>query len=189
MASWTHETRVYEAAGFKRFYLSDNTSKRCSITLLDTTLLGRSMQMDSEYNNNGGWANPTTLNPYVNSRLYKALPIGWRQLIKKVQIPGNVGNKKSDISTSDCYFAVPSVIEVYPSQNFEPYIYEGTPISFMTTNDSRKCKDPNGTYQYYWTRSPFKDYQTYYIAITADGDLSNYETPNTAYGVRDMFSI
>ena len=28
LASWTHETRTYEVAGFKRFYLSDNTSKR-----------------------------------------------------------------------------------------------------------------------------------------------------------------
>ena len=51
----THETRTYEVAGFKRYYLSDNTSKRCSITLLDTVLLGGKMQMDKDYNNNGGW--------------------------------------------------------------------------------------------------------------------------------------
>ncbi len=58
LASWTHETRTYEVAGFKRYYLSDNTSKRCSITLLDTVLLGGKMQMDKDYNNNGGWRNP-----------------------------------------------------------------------------------------------------------------------------------
>ena len=58
LASWTHETRTYEVAGFKRYYLSDNTSKRCSITLLDTVLLGGKMQMDKDYNNNGGWAKP-----------------------------------------------------------------------------------------------------------------------------------
>ena len=191
LASWTHETRTYEVAGFKRYYLSDNTSKRCSITLLDTVLLGGKMQMDKDYNNNGGWAKPTTLNTYLNSRLYKALPIGWRQLIKKVQIPGSIGGGKTDIATSDCYFAVPSIIEVYPTQNYEPYIYEGTGISFMTTNDSRKCKDQNGVYQMYWTRSPFvyNNYSSYYIAINADGDMSNYETPNTSYSVRDMFSI
>lgn len=191
LASWTHETRTYEVAGFKRYYLSDNTSKRCSITLLDTVLLGGKMQMDKDYNNNGGWAKPTTLNTYLNSRLYKALPIGWRQLIKKVQIPGSIGGGKTDIATSDCYFAVPSIIEVYPTQNYEPYIYEGTGISFMTTNDSRKCKDQNGVYQVYWTRSPFvyNNYSSYYIAINADGDMSNYETPNTSYSVRDMFSI
>lgn len=147
--------------------------------------------MDKDYNNNGGWAKPTTLNTYLNSRLYKALPIGWRQLIKKVQIPGSIGGGKTDIATSDCYFAVPSIIEVYPTQNYEPYIYEGTGISFMTTNDSRKCKDQNGVYQMYWTRSPFvyNNYSSYYIAINADGDMSNYETPNTSYSVRDMFSI
>ena len=145
--------------------------------------------MDSASSNVGGWAKPTSLNTYMNSRLYKALPIGWKQLIKKVQIPGNVGGAKTDVSTSDCYFAVPSVMEIYPSTSVEPYIYEGTGISFMTTNDSRKCKDPSGNYQYYWTRSPFKDYSSYYIAVTADGNLSNYETPNASYYVRDMFSI
>lgn len=189
LVSWTHETRIYEVAGFKRYYLADNASKRCSITLLDTTLLAKSMPMDSTSSNVGGWAKPTSLNTYMNSRLYKALPIGWKQLVKKVKIPGNVGGAKTDVSTSDCYFAVPSVMEIYPSTSVEPYIYEGTGISFMTTNDSRKCKDPSGNYQYYWTRSPFKDYSSYYIAVTADGNLSNYETPNASYYVRDMFSI
>ena len=189
LASWTHETRTYEVAGFKRYYLSDNTSKRCSITLLDTTLLGRSMQMDSASNNIGGWAKPTALNTYLNNRLYKALPIGWRQLVKKVQIPGSVGDRKTDIATSDCYFAVPSRIEVNSSQNFEPYIYEGTGISFITTNESRKCKDQNGDYQQYWTRSPSISYTAYYAVVNNDGDLYDYEMPSNSNYVRDMFSI
>lgn len=189
LVSWTHETRTYEVAGFKRFYLSDGSSKRCALTLIDTETLGRSMQMDSAYENTGGWAKPTALNTYLNTRLYKALPIGWRQLIKKVKVPGNVGNTSNDIVTSDCYFTVPSAIEVYPGMTNEPYIYEGSTISFFTTNDSRKCKNPDGEFVEYWTRTPYKDYRNYYYIVNSDGDMSAYEYPSNSHYVRDMFSI
>ena len=54
LAAWPHETREYEMCGFKQFYLSDNTNKRCAMTFLAKNTLARKMPITSSYYNNGG---------------------------------------------------------------------------------------------------------------------------------------
>lgn len=50
---------------------------------------------------------------------------------------GSAGSKSKEIVTSDCYFFIPSAIEVSSSMIDEPYVYEGQTISYMTGNESR----------------------------------------------------
>ena len=145
--------------------------------------------MDNVQNNSGGWAKPTTLNTYLNNRLYKAMPIGWRQLIQKVRVPGNVGGQSTEIAYANCYFYLPSVIELDSTLTTEPYIYEGSAIDFITTNDTRRRRTPDGTIAAYWTRSPNRDYNGYYNAVNTDGNIYSYYYPTDKNYVLVEFSI
>ena len=190
MAMWTHEKVEFEACGFKHYYLAGSTSKRCSFSMLATHLLENSAIVHDEANNEGGWAE-FTLNARLNSRLAKAIPTEWKTLIKQVQIPSSVGNKSTEISYSDCYIAIPALIEVDPTKATEPYINEGKGISYMTGNASRVRNYPNGEAGIYWLRSPNIDYTSYVWAVQANGNAYGYYTPggSNPYGVLIEISI
>ena len=188
LAAWTHENIPFEMMGFKRFYLSDNSSKRCSLTFLASTLLSRQMALSTLSTNEGGWAE-CTLNKVLNTRMFAAFPIVWQQIIKKVKVASSIGNMSTEISSSDCYLAIPSAYELDPSMTQEPYCYEGTPISWMTTNKSRACAYDGGNNATYWTRSPNVSYSSYGFMVDENGSLYGYFYPYNEGGIRLMFSI
>lgn len=188
LAAWTHDNLIVEVASFKNYYLSDNSNKRCSMTFLQKDTLGQDMMLSSAANNAGGWGS-TSLREYLDSRLVDALPIGWKQLIKKVKVPSSAGNKSKEIVTSDCYFFIPSAIEVSSSMIDEPYVYEGQTISYMTGNDSRVKHNAEGKATKYWLRSPFATYDGYFYAIEETGELYGFHYPSEQLGVTVMFSI
>lgn len=188
LAAWTHNDLIVEVASFKNYYLSDNSNKRCSMTFLQKDTLGQDMMLSSAANNAGGWGS-TSLREYLDSRLVDALPIGWKQLIKKVKVPSSAGNKSKEIVTSDCYFFIPSAIEVSSSMIDEPYVYEGQTISYMTGNDSRIKHNAEGKATKYWLRSPFATYDGYFYAIEETGELYGFHYPSEQLGVTVMFSI
>ena len=186
---WTHEKVTLEVCGFKRHYLSDNPSKRCSFSVLATHLLERSRNMNNLDSNAGGWAE-TSLNTFLNTRLYNAIPEDWKPLIKRVQISSSIGNKSTELSTSDCYITIPALIEVDPFMNTDPYQYEGSAISYMTTNDARKRAYDGGNYDVYWTRSPNINYSNYFYGVQADGSTYGYFNPQyQQYGILIELSI
>mgnify|MGYP000882482666 CR=1 FL=1 len=188
LAAWTHDDLVVEVASFKNFYLSDNSNKRCSITFLQKDTLGQNMPLNSSSSNAGGWAN-TSLREYLDSRLVDALPIGWKQLVKQVKVPSSAGGKSKEIVTSDCYFFIPSAIEVSSSMIDEPYIYEGQTISYLTGNESRIKHNADGEPTKYWLRSPFVNYDGYFYAVEETGELYGFHYPSESLGVTVEFSI
>ena len=188
IAMWTHEKLEVEMCGFKRYYLSDGTQKRTAMTFLAKNLLSVDKALGTTSSNAGGWAN-TKLNRFLNTRLYNAVPIAYKQLIKQARINSSVGEQSMDISTSDCYIHIPSVYELDPSMTTEPYIYEGTPIPYFTTNESRICTYDGGNSHSYWLRSPNIAYSTYFYRVEDTGILSGYYYSYNEDGVRIMFSI
>lgn len=187
LAAWTHEEFEFEACGFKRYYLS-NSSKRSSLTFLQKTTLGKKMALSQASSNENGWGG-TTVRTYLDSRIVKALPIGWQQLIKQVKVPSSAGGTSTDIVTADSYFFIPSAIEVDPTMTTEPYVNEGDSISFMTTNESRACTDLDGNKTNYWTRSPFISYRNYFYSVSETGNLYGYLFPGDQAGIRLMFCV
>ena len=188
LAAWTHEDFTFEACGFKRYYLSDNSNKRCSITFIQAGLLGQKMALNTGSTNTGGWAD-ANIRTFLDGRILNALPIGWQQIIKQVKVGSTIGDKSSEVVTADSYFYLPSVAELFPSQNVEPYIYEGTAISFMTDNTSRICNDENGNLAAYWTRSPNAQYGSYFWSVTVTGEYYGFTPANNEQGIRLMFSV
>ena len=182
LAMWTHESIGLEACGFRKYYLSDNTSKRCSFSLLASHLLGRTKKWNNTNINAGGWAN-SALNKSLNNRLYNAMPTQIKALLKKVIVYSSIGQMSSELSSSDCYITIPALIEVDPTQTSEPYNSEGTSISYLSTNDSRKRAFDGGDYHAYWLRTPNVGYANYIWRVETDGQTQGIINATSNLGV------
>lgn len=182
LAMWTHESITLEACGFRKYYLSDNTSKRCSFSLLASHLLGRTKRWGASNSNAGGWAN-SELNASLNERLYNAMPTQIKQLLKKVIVYSSIGQMSMELSSSNCYITIPALIEVDPTQTSEPYNSEGISISYLSTNDSRKRAFDGGDYNAYWLRTPNAGYSNYIWRVEADGQTQGITNATTSLGV------
>ena len=173
IAYWPHEEMKFEACcekngSLKRYYLSDNSGARSSITFIASNALSQPVIMDNSSVNAGGWAE-YALNEYLNSRVYKAFPDEWKQLMKQVKVKSSIGSQSTDISSSDCYIFVPAISELDPSLTTEPYASEGTAISHFSGNSSRICYTLNGNAVQYWTRSPSMGWPNYVYRISSAG--------------------
>ena len=182
LSSWPQEQitleACYESNGYlKRYYLSDNSGLRSSITFISSTTLSHPMVMDSTNSNSGGWAK-YALNGYLNTRVYNAFPDKWKQLLKQVKVKSSIGDKSSKLSSSYFYIFIPRISEVYPDITSEPYPSEGSIISHFTNNASRACKNMDDEYVTYWTRSPNVSYANYIYRIMYDGNVSSLGSPN-----------
>ena len=182
LAMWTHESITLAACGFRKYYLSDNTSKRCSFSLLASHLLGRTKKWNATNTNDGGWAK-SSLNKSLNTRLYNAMPSQIKELLKKVIVYSSVGNLSTELSSSDCYITIPALIEVDPTKTSEPYNSEGTSISYLTTNDSRKRAFDGGDYNPYWLRTPNIAYSSYVWRVENNGQTQEITSANSNLGV------
>ena len=192
LAMWTHEPITLEACGFRKYYLSDNTSKRCSFSLLASHLLGRTKKWNTSNDNDGGWA-ASELNQSLNTRLYNAMPTQIKSLLKKVIVYSNNGIMESEeIVSSDCYITIPALIEVNPSYTSEPYNSEGTSISYLSTDDLRKRSFDGGDYNAYWLRTPTVGYQYYVWRVSESGQATHTQgitSPTDSLGVLIMISF
>ena len=188
LAAWTHEEINLEMYAFKRYYLSDSSGSRASMSFMASHVLANQMQLNSTSANAGGWA-AMNLNTFLNERFYKAIPVQWRQLIKQVKIQSSNGQKSTETSTSNCYIAIPSVYEVDGSMNFEPYSYEGSPIPFISSDATRLRKTSDDIAVSYWLRSPNVMSNTYLYGVNADGSLSGYKYANGESYVAIILSI
>ena len=189
LAAWTHETLTMESYGVRKYYLSDNSGSRTSLSFLASNLLERNRLLSDVNNNIGGWAS-SNLNEFMNDRMYNSIEVAWRQLIKQVKVPSSIGGNSTEISESNCYLTIPAVIEIDPSKTDEPYISEGSPISFINLNETRQRSYDGENAGSYWTRSPNAKNSSYYFIVRNDGSVYGYEYPNyTAYGILVEFSI
>ena len=182
LAMWTHETLTLEACGFRKYYLTDDTSKRCSFSLLATHLLDRPKKWSTSYNTVGSWAQ-SSLNSSLNTRLYNAMPTQIKALLKQVIVYSSAGNMSLELEPANCYITVPAAIELDSTMNSEPYNSEGTPISYLTTNGSRRRAYRDGDYNEYWTRSPNVKYTSYIWRVDKDGYMQGVTTATNNLGV------
>jgi hypothetical protein len=191
LAYWPHEQLTFEMCGFKRNYLSDGSNKRCAMSFLSAGVLSGKAKYSGSSKNAGGWAS-STLNTYLNNRIYGAFPMNWKQLIKQVQVKSSIGNKSVEISKSDCYIYIPALYELDATKSAEPYfseVYPAATIDYILSKDFRICTDNSGTAVTYWTRSP-NDKNDYGIhTVDVSGEISSYVYPYTENHVRIMFSI
>lgn len=188
LAGWTHETINLEMTGFKKYYLADGSGQRSNMTFLSSHLLSNTMAFSGASTNAGGWA-ASSLNVFLNTRFYEAIPVEWKQLIKQVKVTSTIGNKSHEVSTSNCYVYIPSVTELDVNMQYEPYSFEGEPIPYIVSAATRVRTFSDGTPGEYHTRSPHIEYDTYIYSVTKDGILSGFNYGMYVYGVAIMLSL
>jgi hypothetical protein len=187
LAMWTHESITLEACGFRKYFLSDNPSKRCSFSLLASHLLSRTKMWNKSNTNDGGWAE-SELNKSLNTRLYNAMPTQIKSLLKQMIVYSGDGIGDSEpyyteVTSSNCYITIPALIEVDPTRTIEPYNSEGTTISYLNTNDSRKRAFDGGDYSAYWLRTPTVGYANYIWRVETGGNTEPIINATTSLGV------
>lgn len=191
IASLIHETIPMELAKFRGYYLANTASKRANITFLASKLLGINRQFSNKSTNAGGWAE-STLNSWLNTRLYKAMSPLWKALIKPVKVYSSVGNKSNETSVSNCYFYVPALYEVDGTASQEPYINEtNATIPYMVSDEARrrsKVSSPD-VYDTYWTRSPNATVNNWVYTVSDAGASYGFSYPSYDGGILLMFSI
>ena len=188
LALWTHESIELEACGFNKYYLANNPDNMCSFSLLASHLLDRTKKWNSTATNDGGWAE-CELNKALNTRLYNAMPTQIKALLKQVIVGSNDGIPSdengfyTEVTYSNCYIAIPALIEIDSSQTSEPYNSEGTAISYFPTNDSRKRAFDGGDYAAYWLRSPNAGYPNYIWRVESNGSTEPIMNATASLGV------
>lgn len=135
LASWPHETLRMEFTGADRYRLAGTTSQKANCSFLSNSSLPLLRRMNSSNTNVGGW-DSSEERTFLNTRFYYGLEYKWQAAIKQVKINATAGNKSSEIITSNDYIYHPSNSEVGGNQT-EPYLSEGSRISFFTTDRSR----------------------------------------------------
>ena len=129
LAAWPHETwRVEYYSGGTRYHI-DNSIKYAKLPFIMNHQLSMLHQVTS--NTSGGWPNYSIRDPFLSTRVFNAMPIGWRMIIKPLEIMSSNGDDTQTIVTShgDKFF-VPSLSEITGSTQ-EPYLNEGSLISWF----------------------------------------------------------
>ena len=91
--------------------------------------------MNSTNTNAGGW-DESLMRDFCNGRLFDALPISWRSMIKTVKINATAGSQSSEITISEDKVYLISTTESGGNTG-SPYNNEGSQISWFTSNANR----------------------------------------------------
>lgn len=111
LAAWTHETWRMEYCGSSRYRLAGDTSKKSNASFISNNVLRQKIRYNDAYDASGGWH---SMAAYVveNERVYKAMPVEWRTIIKKVKVNAKEKNGTSNVVTSETYLYPPARVEM-----------------------------------------------------------------------------
>ena len=147
LANWPHETWKMRYVGPNRYYAADGTGASVSATFIADAPLPDLYTLYAPGNNRpNGW-DETELYTFINTRCFNALPAGWQQIIRPVNI--TITKSVSNLSSSEfttlmlaTKMHLPAFIELFPpstniSNYNNKYASEGTSIDWYTTNETR----------------------------------------------------
>lgn len=137
LAMWDHEIWRAEYCDSGRYRLGGATSQRCNASFILNNALQHGHWMNPTAINEGGW-DACNMRKFVNNRVFKAFPIEWRSMIKTVKINTSAGSQSNEIIQSEDKVYLASYVEMSGVAT-EPYVNEGTLISWFTSNPVR-CK-------------------------------------------------
>lgn len=135
LAAWTHETWRMEYCGSSRYRLAGDTSKKSNASFICNNVLRQKIQYNNVYDASGGWH---SMAAYVveNERVYKAMPVQWRTIIKKVKVNAKEKNGTSNVVTSETYLYPPARVEMDGTTD-TLFTGEGYHIPWFVSNATR----------------------------------------------------
>lgn len=164
----THENGDYSSFANISFGMIGVLNTRRGINSTDTNI--------------GGFAS-STLIKYLNTTVYNSLPVGWRSIIKPVQVWTTSGNSSTELVKSNCKVRIYNATEVGWSSN-EPYISEldaarqddgGYTMPYYRKNTKiKKMYNGTGDVQNYWTCTPVAGSSSAFCFVATNGNSTNY---------------
>lgn len=174
MVLWPHEEIEMYYGGSQRYNMGND--RLTAMNFIGAHLLANKYAIPKP--NTGGWLDSNLAN-ILNDRFYNAIPIQYRQLIKKCQIGSNSGyndlQSAPTVNYKDLYIAIPSIAEIDSSSYQEPYSLEGGALTLdhvcydnMGTAAQRVRRYPDGSVGTYATRSPQYSSSDYWYVVLGD---------------------
>jgi len=112
LAQWPHEVVRMEYWGEGKYEYADGSGNVSNASFIANNLLyKRGYYMNSSNDNSTGWEN-SKMRAFCNGRLFRALPIEWRSIIRSVQINATAGSQSTSIITSNDKVYLPSYYEL-----------------------------------------------------------------------------
>lgn len=195
LASWTHEKISFELCSLNEYYIHGNNDKMCNFAVLATHVLDRKMKYNPSDTTVGGWAE-CSLNEFLNTRMYNALPMQIKAIAKQVDVVSTIGQGSQDTSSSGCYLFLPCASELNVNNSSFP-IAEGTAISYIESDpisgrsveQMRKRSTSDGTATQYFMRSPSVGWNNYVGSINTSGGVQAVTQPGVEQGIVIMMAF
>ena len=137
LANWTHETWRMKFAGKDRYQIT-GSGYTTNGTFVASSSLESGYAMSPSGNH--GWDETNLIN-FMNTRVFKALPVSWQQIIKPVNLPivkftSQYTPTTTTVNGTRVY--IPALIEMSSSTNTSySYPTEGITLPWSSTNRSR----------------------------------------------------
>lgn len=207
LAQWPHEEMemlLTDEVNNRRYYLASDSEKRTSLTFVAANTLSNEFRWNANNSIVGGFGK-STLNKILNGRLYNALPMQIKALIKQAKINTIADSATGTVEEVNSYITIPALSELMVgSENtslgtigaFKPYLGElsryASTFSIMTDNTSRIRYNEDGLIKDYWLRTLHMGY-SYPLHISASegdaGGVWSYKYPNNFKGIIIVFSF
>ena len=178
-----------QVEGFRRYPLTDG-SGMAGVLFGMVGVMNNAVRMCADGKNYGGWP-ATEMRSYLNDRVYPALPLHWRKLIRKVQVRSSAGGATAEIVTSDDWLFLYSIAELRINADVVPYCDEVDPtaepaaLAMYIDSPSRIKRRFNGTgtASSYDTRSPDASTDSGFFYIQNSGANSMNHNSVYAHGI------
>lgn len=185
---------VFQLYGFNH-YKNENSDDFANTVFGMVGILNSTRQMNSSNTNAGGWP-ASLMRQWLNTTMLNNLPTIWRTVIKPVKVLSSAGQTSPTIVTSIDKLFLFSQAEVGFDTSAVPYTNEvdagadNKTFTLFTSNTSRIKKSYNGTgtAAYWWLRSPYAAYTTYFTNVNYNG-IAYYYNASTSSGVAFGFCI
>lgn len=141
LANWPHETIRMKYVGTNRVYPSDGSGYAVGASFVSNSPLSGQRNMEP---NSPGWDGTNTYT-FLNDRVYKALPYGWQQIIKSVNLPVlkfNDNNTQNQALVPTKVY-MPAYMEIDPDATnwiSGAFSYEGSTFAYITRETARRSR-------------------------------------------------
>lgn len=146
--------------------------------------------MNSGQTNEGGWRS-CSRRRWCNDTYFYALPLTFRSMIKTVNKKVSVGNLLSTIETVQDRVFLAAEIEIFGSTTYSCE-GEGTQYQYYKNATANRYKRPRwgGNYvsDIYWERSPYRNNNTSFCVVAADGS-ANTRSADLTFGISPCVCI
>ena len=200
LAAWTHETMSFRVAKYRDYYKP--TGEKTLFTFLADTLLPFK-RVYGNYN----WPQ-ATLNQYLQTRIFFALPVQYQALIAMTHLASwdgytsytvrdtTVYEKLERVTQSDAYIFIPCAIEIGASDDPQLNRECNNGVIKYLTGNNLVGRYPDGYGDSYWTRSCSTYSQSIgyvytvdYVYSTDSASISYWTSYSNSDAIRIMFSI